>query len=419
MATLAFSITGAYALRSRDVARRRVCVASANGHSVRVVHHNARAYDHGDRQPVVFLSGLNSVPLPQAQVNELQQRFRVVSICHRSPDRSEWDQLAQEVADIVRAEAESHVCRSAINEETDTGVVLVGESFGAALALRVAALCTGQPRMVKKLVLINSGTALQNDPPLQQFTALLPLLKLDPTAKILYRAAAILLYRLFLVDEGRLDPSNIRNPEDTTGRSLDSIRAWFTRSVDINAVPLDAMLHRVNLLRTFHDSFSDDCIRRLINVPTILVASKRDKLLRSEQEAKRLATLLPEVERTVLLKDSAHACLLEGEVSLYNMLCDAISTRSGSETAVDAQFPPDSVLVANTGPAVGNSEKRAHRDGNSDADAYRDAIAFGRRVLGPWRALTSPVFIARRFALEAIRMRRESGRPLLFVGNHG
>jgi pimeloyl-ACP methyl ester carboxylesterase len=257
---------------------------------------------HGGARPdlprLLYLGGLDGAALPRAQAETLRNCFDPVSICPSAEDRSGWDALALAVAAVVCEEA------------SDAGkpVVLVGESFGAALALRVAALDRGHGH-IKRLVIVNPGTALASETFLRSFTALLPLLRLDGSGTVLYRVAALILYKNFLVDEQRLRPDCI--PGDGS---------WLARSVDIAAVPLEVMLHRVQLLRTFQDSFGDACLARLVTVPTTLVASKHDRLFPSRRESERLAGLLSNVVARVILEHSAHACLLERDVSLIDLI---------------------------------------------------------------------------------------------------
>jgi pimeloyl-ACP methyl ester carboxylesterase len=319
----------------------------------------------------VFFSGLEGAPLAAGQVDHLTDEYRVTSVSHAVGDTSSWDELARDAAAVVADEG--------------PGVVLVGESFGAALALRVAALQRNSSAL-ERLVLINSGTALREDNVLNFLTRLLPLLKADGSGLVLYRAAALVLYNgLLVASSSRLDD-----------RSVSSGIEW--RSVDIDAVPLDTMLHRVSLLREFSETFGDDCIRRLVSAPTVLVASARDRLLRSVREAERLERLLPNVESKIVLAESAHACLLETDVSLKVLVNADVSRLPGSN---------------------GSKATAGSRDAGRDSMSYAEARELGSKVLTPLRLLTSPVFTGRDNVTEAMRRSAESEQPVLFVGNHG
>jgi pimeloyl-ACP methyl ester carboxylesterase len=58
---------------------------------------------------------------------------------------------------------------------------------------------------------------------------------------------------------------------------------------------------------------------RQITQPVLLLASAADRLLPSVSEAQDLAEHLPDVQ-LVVLPDSGHACLLEAEINLYEIM---------------------------------------------------------------------------------------------------
>lgn len=315
---------------------------------------------------LVYVAGLDAQPLPECQCCHMRGKFAIVSVCHEPDDKSEWEALV--------AAALSPLSNLAAN----TGpITLVGESFGAALALRIAAVFSD----ISQLVLVNSGTALLHDAPLRTITELLPVLRADVTGRILYRAAAIFLFKVMLTREERLAES-----------SVPSGLPWL-RSVDIKLVPLEAMLHRVALLRKFETSFTDKCVRELIRIPTLLIASGKDRLLRSRKEANRLAELLPKVKRIVVLEESGHAALLEGNVNLLDII-------GGGKGKSFKQSLPSKLNTS-----------------------YEDAISEGRRIFGPWHKITSPLLFGKHHVKAAMLAAENEGRsqrrPVLFVGNHG
>lgn len=381
---LSFSPPHALPVRAPPSRRARgrrwpVCTASS-------VHVTRRARSDAGAPPLVFVAGLDGAPLAAVQAARLRARYRITSIAHAPGVLTGWDALVADAAAVVAAEG--------------PGVVLVGESFGAALALRVAAAAPAGA--VARLVLVNSATALAADAPLAAATRLLPLLRADGSGRVLYRAAAEVLQRGFLTGGGgALDP-----------------RA--SRVLDIDRVPLETMLHRVALLRAFGETFGDDCVARLVRVPTTLVASGNDRLLRSEAEMARLRTLLPNVEREVVLPGAAHACLLERDVDLAELVDGGGSGGRAASMATESASAVVSATAASRAPgAVGETD--AARGGEREADAlsYQEARELGGRFLTPLKALVDPVFSGRDHVVQAIRECEESGRPVLFVGNHG
>lgn len=292
---------------------------------------------HSSSKPLlVYFPGLSATPLPSHQLRRVNPHYDVISITE-TPD-TDWDTLVQHVhSQIPPAE----------------NVTLVGESFGAALAIRLSLLGG-----ISRLVLINSATAIVHQKFLSAITALFPILSIDPTETFLYSLAGVFLYQ-FLVDESRLDTACIP----------------AVKSVDIGKVPLTQMLRKVSLLRNFEDSFSEKCYQ-LIQTPTTLVASVNDRLFDSVGEMNRLKNVLPNLEKRVLLPESAHAALMERDVDLLSLLHDDV---------------PD-------------PEKQ-------DYDA---AISTGRRVFNPWKSLTSPVLFGTHHVSKGLR----SPGPIIFVGNH-
>lgn len=328
-----------------------------------------------DLQILVYVAGLDSAPLPSHQCATLRDQFRILSICHSPSDRSDWEELVNAVVPTLQVLASNGT------------ITLFGESFGAALALRFAAAC---PNFISRLVLLNPGTALEEDAFLNTVTKLLPVIAIDRTERILYKAAAVFLFQELLTKEYRL----------AEGCKPEGVR-WL-RSVDIDQVPLQAMLHRVSLLRRFSKSFTDYCIRDLIRTPTLLLASGDDRLLQSRREIARLAGLLRVVEDRVVLAGSAHAALLEKDVNLSDILLKKESpaddrTASGT-TDINRK---DSV-----------SRKTEHAD-------YVRAFEDGKRFFGVWHQVTSPVVLGKENVVRGTQSAEAARqRPLLFVGNH-
>lgn len=310
----------------------------------------------------MFIPGLEGAPLPSFQAASLAGRFNVVSLLPGFSVRKQlWDEL------VSAAAAELPAGR----------VVLLGESFGAALALRLAAAL---PDRVDHLVLLNPATSLARAPVARAIAALLPVLRLPGT----YRLAAQLL-SVLLSDRGNLHASV---PLADEGASL----------FDVERVPLADVEARVRLLAAFPDDFGDECIAGLVTAPATLVASGKDRLLPSVEEARRLQRLLPAARPVQVLPDAPHAALLDSRVDLASILEDI----AGS---TDLPGPDGSRRAQNASTAA-------------DAAAFAEAARVGMDVFGPWRSLVSPSVSGRSHLTDAVSLARASGRPILFVGNH-
>lgn len=313
---------------------------------------------------LIYLPGLDGNPLPKFQEEYLESHYNVLSIFPPSGGGG-WDELATAVLQSVPTEE----------------FFLVGESFGAALALRVAARV---PRRVTNLVLVNSGTALRSSVVAGLVSNLLPVLGVPP----LYKIAARILTP-FLTDRRHIHP-------DVS--FVDHGLSLF----DIDNIPLPDVQERVKLLQTFHQGFGDDCIK-LVTSPTTIIASANDKLLPSIREANRLKGLLPNVTDLVILSEAPHAALLDKRVSLANYLpTDAVA----------------GIAERVTGKSVSESA-RSSSDGENTA-SYNAAFKAGMDFFSPWRTLHAPWVGGLHYVQEALKMADgERQRPVLFVGNHG
>lgn len=324
---------------------------------------------------LLYVSGLGAEPMPECQALTLRSNYVVVSLGLCTDEDSDWPTLLR--AALVKI--------SVLRKNSSSPLTLVAESFGTVFALRLVAV---SPRdMFERQVLINPATAVNQDSILLRVCSLLSLLRLDPTQRILYKIAAAVFYRFILTNPNQVAPSSIPDGPE------------FLQSVDIDKVPLSSMLHRIDLL--IKDiSFNDEFLRDNINLPTILVASGRDKLLQSSREVERLSGVLPNVQRKIILPNSAHAALFELQVNLMKIL----------------HYSDDS-LPSNSGGYVLQSQWQQAR--------YQAATDLGKALYEPWRQLTRPKVFGRENVTEALRQSvqtanfREGGRAVVFVGNHG
>lgn len=313
---------------------------------------------------LVYLPGLDGRALPAFQAEPLLSRYRIFSATPTPGERASWDTLA---ADLLAA--------------VDTPeFTLLGESFGAALALRVAARA---PERVTRLILLNSGTALRSALVARTVARLLPVLR----APYLYRVAARILTPL-LADDTHVHPSV---------SLADGGAALF----NVDDAPLADVEYRVNLLADFNSDFNDDCLRDLVHTPTTIVAAAGDHLLPSLAEARRLQQTLPNVTSLVVLPNAPHAALLDSRVRLADLLHDDT---------------PDSA-DDDDGPAT-----RAAAD--AGALEYAAALRSGTSFFEPWRRLISPWTGGLSHVREALELADKvppgrRPRAVLFVGNHG
>ncbi|MBU7582132.1 MAG: alpha/beta hydrolase [Nostoc sp. TH1S01] len=230
----------------------------------------------------VYLPGMDGTgELLRSQTSGLEAGFDVRCLAIPRKDLTTWEDLTNNVLDLIHPELEKCSQRS---------VYLCGESFGGCLAMKVA---TKAPHLFKRIILINPASAFRLRPFLDwasQLSYLVP--------ESLYDIGALGLLP-FLASLERLTRSD-RHELLKTMRS----------------VPSETVNWRLALLREF--AVDDNQLRRLTQ-QVLLIAGAGDRLLPSVTEVRRIAAILPK-SHVLILPNSGHACLLEKDISLYEIL---------------------------------------------------------------------------------------------------
>ncbi|MBD2498396.1 alpha/beta fold hydrolase [Nostoc sp. FACHB-280] len=230
----------------------------------------------------VYLPGMDGTgELLRSQTSGLEAGFDVRCLAIPRKDLTTWEELTNNVLDLIHAELEKSSQRS---------VYLCGESFGGCLAMKVA---TKAPHLFKRIILINPASAFRLRPFLDwasQLSCLVP--------ESLYDIGALGLLP-FLASLERMTRSD-RHELLKTMRS----------------VPSATVNWRLALLREF--AVDDKQLRRLTQ-QVLLIAGAGDRLLPSVTEVRRIAAILPK-SQVLILPNSGHACLLEQDISLYEIL---------------------------------------------------------------------------------------------------
>jgi pimeloyl-ACP methyl ester carboxylesterase len=231
------------------------------------------------RSQLLFLPGLDGTGgLLAPQVPALTPHFDVRCLLIPSENRSGWHALAATVVEQIQ------------RESRDRPLFLVGESFGACLALQVA---LQRPDLVDHLVLINAASSLRRQPWLRWITHTAPWVP-----DWVFRSSGALTLTLLAAFDRMRPP----------------IQRLFVETV--RPIPQDCVAWRLSLLRDFApepEAF------QTLTMPTLLIASDRDRLLPSVQEAHRLQRLIPH-SQIHYLPDSGHVALLEQDVNLADIL---------------------------------------------------------------------------------------------------
>ena len=230
----------------------------------------------------VFLPGMDGTgQLLRKQTVGLEVAFDVRCLALPRNDLNSWDVLTQKVLELIGAE---------LKKNTHRPVYLCGESFGGCLALMVA---IASPQLFERIILVNSASAFHRRP---WFGWASQLAFWVPSC--LYQVGALGLLP-FLASLGRILPSDRQDLLST-----------------MRSVPPETALWRLSLVKEFN---VDETQLHRLTQPVLLVASALDRLLPSQTEAKHLAKILPNA-KMVVLPYSGHACLIESDIKLYEIM---------------------------------------------------------------------------------------------------
>lgn len=240
----------------------------------------------GEGPLLVYISGLDGTgELFFRQSPSLSKSHRVVTFRSRDQEHFSYDDLTEDVAEIIRHLGESKA-------------TIVGESFGGTVALKFA---LRHPDMIDRLVVVNSFPKFRGRLRIRVLivvTAILPFSWMRPL-----RVFANLL-----------------------GLYVDGIdrqsRIQFFRAA--GTVQRPAYLQRLRLISEF------DVLESLgqIEVPTLLIASTNDIVVPSLKEARVMSQRIPGA-RMIIVRGAGHACLMGDRVDLAGILDEWRRLESG------------------------------------------------------------------------------------------
>ncbi len=247
----------------------------------------------------VFLPGLDGTgQLLRSQTIGLTERFDVRCLAIPPDDLNNWEILTRETIELVETEI--------AKGRPDRPVYLCGESFGGCLALK---MILQAPHLFQRLILVNPASSFNRKPLLSWGSQFVPWLP------EFFQQWSLIGFLPFLASLERMRATDRRELLDT-----------------IRMVPQRTSVWRLELLREFSVTEAE---LRSITQPTLLVGSATDRLLPSLSEVTYLAEMLPQAQ-VFVLPNSGHACLLEMDVNLYEImkqqhfLADGLSFTSSS-----------------------------------------------------------------------------------------
>jgi pimeloyl-ACP methyl ester carboxylesterase len=228
----------------------------------------------------VFFPGMDGTgQLLYKQIDRLAARFDIRCLAIASNDLSDWTDLVDRSLQLIATE---------LTEGRE--IYLCGESFGACFAMQVAGQMSTK---INELVLINPASSLVRLPWLaggSAFSRLLP--------DALYPLSARVLVN-FLIDADRVAAAERQSLLDAMLSVQPQTAAW-----------------RLDLLRQFEIY---PILPKIADISVLLIAGELDRLLPSVPEVRMLQRLLPK-SKTKLLPYSGHACLLEKDIYLADLL---------------------------------------------------------------------------------------------------
>jgi len=230
----------------------------------------------------IFLPGMDGTgQLLRCQTAGLEKGFDIRCLAIPPDDLTDWDGLVKQVIDLIEAE---------LRKNPHQSVYLCGESFGGCLAMKVAVKV---PWLFEKIIIINPASSMSRR---SWMYAAIPLTQWVPGS---FYHFGSLIGLPALAAMSRIAPSD---------------RQALVQAVQI--VPQKTSIWRLSLLRDFQ--IHPNQLRRLIQ-PVLLIASAADRLLPSVAEAEYLLEHFSNGKMTIL-PESGHACLLETDVNLYEIL---------------------------------------------------------------------------------------------------
>lgn len=230
----------------------------------------------------VFLPAMDGTgQLLRSQQSKLSNAFDLRCLSIPANDLSSWDQLLDRTIALIKIEKEAKPKRP---------IYLCGESFGGCLALKVAVTAS---ELLDKLILINSASSFPQQPLVRwgsYITQWLP--------NYLYPLSVAGLLP-FLASLGKME----RGERQALLKAMQS-------------VPQKTSIWRLELMRSFKVETNQ---LEALKLPVLAIASAADRLLPSVSQARFLVNHLPEAQMFVL-PNSGHACLLEADVDLYEII---------------------------------------------------------------------------------------------------
>ncbi|EOY11183.1 hypothetical protein QUC31_009614 [Theobroma cacao] len=275
---------------------------------------------------LLFLPGLDGVGIGLILHHKaLGKVFEVqclhVPVCDRTP----FEGLVKVVEETLRLE---HASRP------NSPIYLVGDSFGGCLALAVAAR---NPTIDLVVILVNPATSFGRS----QLQPLFPILKAFPDelhVTIPYILSLVMGEPLKMATvgvEGRLPPTQ------KIEQLSDNLTALLPRlSCLADIIPKETLVWKLKLLKSA-SAYANSRLHA-VKAEVLVLASDKDNMLPSREEAHRLKNLLPNCEIR-FFKDNGHTLLLEDSLNLLTVIKGTSKYRRSRRHDYISDFLPPSM----------------------------------------------------------------------------
>ncbi|GFP86709.1 acyltransferase-like protein at1g54570 chloroplastic [Phtheirospermum japonicum] len=241
-------------------------------------------------------------------------------------DRTPYEKLVNFVENAVRAQ---HALFP------NKPIYLLGDSFGGCLALSVAA---SNPTVDLVLILVNPATSFHKS----KLQPLLPFLKAFPE-----NLNTVLPYIIGATLGDPIKMANVINAKTPLTSPVKQIEKLIHELSSLiigvpnfsDILPKQTLIWKLKLL----ESASSSSNSRLVPIEheTLILASGKDNILPSKNEAQRLSELLKN-SKIRFFKDNGHALLLEDEINLLTVLKATCMYRRSKRRDPVADFLPPS-----------------------------------------------------------------------------
>ncbi|KAL5061059.1 hypothetical protein RYX36_032663 [Vicia faba] len=260
-------------------------------------------YPSNDSPTIMFLPGMDGTGFGLTLHHQALARFFEVRCLHIPVhDRTPFEGLVKLVEEAVKLE-------HALSPKKP--IYLVGDSLGGCLALAVAAR---NPTVDLILILVNPATSFARS----QLQPLLPILEAIPDE--LHVTVPFLLsfimgepLKMATVNIGKgLPPTKIM---EQLSNNLTSLLPCLPELADI--IPKDTLLWKIKLLKSAA-AYTNSRLHA-VRAEVLVLASGKDNMLPSVNEAQRLASTLKNCKIRIF-KDNGHTLLLEDCIGLLTII---------------------------------------------------------------------------------------------------